>query len=73
MLTVLIKSVEVSLMYSGFLLFELLVSSLFYIATHSLKSAFTLPSFHSSSVRNKCSLLLEKPYLKTLVADFLNQ
>ena len=67
MLLVLIKCAKVLLMHSGFLLFEFLVSSLFYIATYLLKSAFTFPSFQSSSLLDKCSLLM---VFEALLEDF---
>ena len=47
MFPVLIKCAKVLLMFSGFLLFELLVSSLFCTVTHSFKSEFTFPSVQS--------------------------
>ena len=58
MLPGLIKYAKVLLMYLAFLLFEFLVSSLFCIAIHSLRNAFTFPSFQSSSLLDKFSLLL---------------
>ena len=58
MLPGLIKCAKVLLMYLAFLLFEFLVSSLFCIAIHSLRNAFTFPSFQSSSLLDKFSLLL---------------
>ena len=57
-LAVLMKCSKFLLMYSGFLFFQLLVFSFFCIANHSLKSAFTFPSFQSSSFLEKCSLLM---------------
>ena len=65
MLLVLMKYAKVLLMYSSFLLFELLVSSLFCITIDSLKSAF--PSVQSSSLLDKCLLLM---VFEVLLKDF---
>ena len=53
-----LKYTKVLLMYLGYLLFELLVFSLFCIAMHSLNSAFTFPFFQSSSILDKCFWLM---------------
>ena len=53
-----LKYTKVLLMYLGYLLFELLVFTLFCIAMHSLNSAFTFPFFQSSSILDKCFWLM---------------
>ena len=58
MLPALMKFAKFLLMYWSFLLFQILISSFFCIATNSLKSAFTFPSLQSSSLFDNCFLLM---------------
>ena len=58
-------------MHLGFLLFELLVSSLSCIAIHSLKSGFTFPLFQRSGLLDKCSLLVFDAFIETFVVPSL--
>ena len=58
-------------MHLGFLLFELLVSSLLCIPIHSLKSGFTFPLFQSSGLLDNCSLLVFEAFIETFVVPSL--